>query len=295
MDFAIGSIASGAVIGGVIGFLTGVFGIGGGFLLTPLLLIVMGVVPQVAVATGLAVIFLNSTYGLYARRGSGTIDIKLSLVLSLGSIVGVLAGAFLLARLSALPQITVLGRQQNPAHYTLLVVFVVLLAGIASFLYSDIRRHGDSTIPIRVGLLSHLRLPPYGHFPMLEVPRLSLPSLIAMGLVVGLLTGLLGVGGGVVLLPALVYLVGLRAVKAAGTSMLLVWITSLTGVVRMSGGGHISRALLLVLLAGGFAGTWIGTKVGLTLQGRSIRLYFVFVVLAAFLLVAWELLKLTFL
>jgi uncharacterized protein len=295
MELTVAFVVGAILIGGLIGFLTGVFGVGGGFMLTPLLMIVLGVPPQVAVSTGLAVILVNSSYGLFVRRGSNTVDGKLSLMISIGSVAGVLVGAQLLTVLAQAPSLTVLGREQDAAQYALLVIFLVLLSWIAGYLYYDTRKHGGETASVQVGILASVKLPPYGRFASLDEPRLSVPALVVLGLVVGLLTGLLGVGGGVVLLPALVYLVGQRAAKAAGTSLLLVWIASATGVIRMAGESSISLSLLGILLVGGFSGTTAGTRLGLTLSGSKIRLYFVFVVLAAVALVVYELLKVTFL
>ena len=294
MELSIAFIVGGVIIGGLIGFLTGVFGVGGGFMLTPLLMIVLGVPAPVAVGTGLAVILANSTYGLYVRRKSKTIDIKLSLVISIGSVGGVLIGAWLLDLLARTPDITILGREQEPARYVLLVLFLLLLGWIAGYLYYDYRKHYGETVAVRVGLLAGVSLPPYTAFRSLERPMLSVPALVLMGILVGLLTGLLGVGGGVVLLPALVYLVGQRAIKAAGTSLLLVWIASLTGVIRMAGVNNISLVLFVILLAGGFTGTALGTRIGLALKGPKLRLYFIVVVVAAVILVAYELVKITF-
>lgn len=264
-------------------------------MLTPLLMIALGVPPQSAVGTGLAVILVNSSYGLFVRRKSNTVDGKLSITISIGSVVGVLVGAQLLTVLSRAPGLTVLGREQDMAQYVLLVIFLVLLSWIAGYLFYDTRKHDGGTVSVRVGKLASVGLPPYGRFASLEEPLLSLPALVLLGFVVGLLTGLLGVGGGVVLLPALVYLVGQRAAKAAGTSLLLVWIASATGVIRMAGESSISLPLLVILLVGGFSGTAVGTRLGLRLSGPKIRLYFVFVVLAAVVLVAYELVQVTFL
>ena len=124
------------------------------------------------------------------------------------------------------------------------------------------------------------------NFRSLEQPRLSILPLGMLGLSVGVLTGLLGTGGGVLLLPLLVYLVGQRTVKAAGTSLLLVWIASLAAVVLKGQAGQINYILLAALLTGALAGTYFGTKIGLRLAGPRIRIYFVFVVLAAMLMVA---------
>ena len=104
----------------------------------------------------------------------------------------------------------------------------------------------------------------------------------------------MGVGGGIMMLPSLIYLVGQRTGKAAGTSLLLVWVSSLVAVVRKGVAGQLSLYLFLALLAGGIAGTFVGTKIGLKLSGPNIRFYFVYVVIAAIGLIGYKLYMLTF-
>ena len=293
MEISLSFISVAVLIGGLVGLLTGIFGVGGGFILTPLLMICMGVSSPIAVGSGLAVILINSTWGLYKRRGTGTVDAKLSFIISAGSFFGVLAGSFLLRYLASLPDIAIFGKEQNTADYFLLWLFVMLLSFIAGYLYYDYHKHNGKAPAVRIGFFAKFPIKPLGNFPSLEQPSLSLPLLVGLGVAVGLLTGLLGVGGGVILLPALVYLVGQRAVKAAGTSLLLVWIASFIAVIQKGIGGEINLPLTVALLIGGLIGTSFGTKFGLKFEGPKIRLYFVYVVIAATLLVAYEITRLT--
>ena len=96
-----------------------------------------------------------------------------------------------------------------------------------------------------------------------------------------------------VLLPGLVYLVGQRSVRAAGTSLLLVWLTSAAAVGLHARDGNVSGYLFLPMIAGSIPGAYLGTKVGLKIAGPKLRLYFVFVVAAALVLIGWELLRMT--
>ena len=293
MEISLSFISVAVLIGGVVGVLTGIFGVGGGFILTPMLMICMGVASPIAVGSGLAVILINSTWGLYKRKGTGTIDTKLSLIVSAGSFFGVIAGSFLLRYLATMPDIIILGKEQNAADYSLLWLFAVLLGFIAAYLYYDYHNHNGKAPNVRIGLFAKLPIKPLARFSSLDQPSLSLPLLVGLGIAVGLLTGLLGVGGGVILLPALVYLVGQRAVKAAGTSLLLVWIASFVAVIQKGIGGEIDPKLTIALLIGGLIGTSLGTKLGLKFEGPKIRIYFVYVVVAATLLVIYEIARLT--
>src|SRR3989339_407693 len=224
MDFTLLQYAEGTIIALIVGLLTGIFGVGGGFLLTPALIII-GVPGEIAVGTGLAAILVSSTVGLWKRRGSKTVDVKLALTLASGSIFGVLVGIWILEHIKNMETITVFGRQQEPVEFILLCLFFLLLIWIGGFLVYDLRKHGGKVIEKHVGSFAKIKFPPYMHFSSLEEPHVSAVLTILLGFGVGVLTGLLGIGGGVMLLPALVYLIGQRAIKAAGTSLLLVWIS----------------------------------------------------------------------
>ncbi|UCD30515.1 MAG: sulfite exporter TauE/SafE family protein, partial [Planctomycetota bacterium] len=170
----------------------------------------------------------------------------------------------------------------------------VLLVWIAGYMIFDYKRNHDKGGDRRVGFFTRFKVPPYLHFSSLEQPELSFLMLLIMGFCIGILTGLMGVGGGVLLVPSLIYLVGQRTSKAVGTSLLLVWISSLVAVIRKTGAGHVSVPLLLFLLAGGLTGTFLGTKIGLNLAGHKIRQYFIYVVIAAVLIVGYKLFTMTF-
>lgn len=294
MDFTFIQLAGSAILGLIVGLLTGIFGVGGGFLMTPSLMILLSIPGPLAVGTDLLSNFCNATVALHGRKGSGTVDSKLAVIIASGSIIGVLIGSQLLDYLKDLPRLMVLGKEQDPVQFTLLVMFFLLLLWIACFLYWDYHRNGGKAPKKRIGSLHYIKLPPYMHFSSLEEPKLSVALLVVLGFVVGLLTGLMGIGGGVVLLPALIYLVGQRTVKAAGTSLLLVWISSLVAVGRKMGAGDVSFVLFVPIIAGRLIGTHFGTKIGLRLHGPKIRLYFVFVVLVVVALVAFKLYRLCF-
>ena len=288
MDLSIVQILVSGVIALLVGLLTGVFGVGGGFLMTPALIILVAIPGPMAVGTGLVNFCANSTLGIIKRRGSGTVAPKIALLVGIGSMVGVMIGSWILESLNKLPPITLMGREQSPLELVLMVVFLLLLTGIAIFMYWDVRyaarlRNDDEP---QVGLLARVKLPPYGHFQILDEPRLSITALFLFGVLGGILTGLLGIGGGVIMLPALIYLVGLHTHKAAGTSLLLVWIASFAGAVNNLFIGNVHWILLLILLAGGMLGTWIGTHIAMHISSHNTRKYFIFVLLLAILLVA---------
>jgi hypothetical protein len=277
-----------------VGLLTGIFGVGGGFLMTPALMVILGVPGPIAVGTDLAAIWVNSSYALFQRRNTATVDLKLAVPVAIGSLAGVWLGVSLLVYLKHLPPFFINGRDIVAVQYVLLSAFTVLLFVIAVFMGIDYRRTGGVAPAKRVGLFAKIKLPPYGRFASLEEPTMSMAALGLLGGVVGFATGLMGIGGGVIYLPALVYLVGQRTSKAAGTSLLLVWISSLIAVVLNLRADNIHGLLFAALIAGGLLGAFLGTRIGLKMTGPKIRQYFIYVLVAAIGLVVYEVLRLTF-
>ncbi len=287
MIFPIGVYLGALAIGASIGVLTGMFGVGGGFLITPLLNVLLGVPISIAVGTGVVQILGVSTAGIYRRRGEGLIDYKMALILFGGNYVGVRLGARTLGWLNGLESIS-LGSRRAPAGevYTLLI-FAVLLIGIAVWMFLDTSRSHTEEPP--QGLFARVRLPPYTHLASVGGTPLSIPVLSYFGLALGFLTGLLGIGGGVILLPALVYLVGMRTHCAAATSLVIVWLTSFVATITHSLAGNTDLLLAVPLLVGGSLGLQVGVNVCNRTGGARLRRYFCFVVLAAVVLIVGKL------
>jgi uncharacterized membrane protein YfcA len=293
-DFTLVTYLGGSAIALFVGLLTGIFGVGGGFLLTPALMVLLSVPGPIAVGTGLAFILVNSTYAIFRRRHSKTIDVKLGLTTAAGGIAGVFIGLLLMKALKTMPPLKILGREQVAVQYILLCLFLLLLAFITIIMVLDLYKSGGNRPDKRIGLFSRIKLAPYAHFDSLDYPKLSILPILVLGYIIGILTALLGVGGGVVMLPALVYLVGQHTAKAAGTSLLLVWVSSAAGITGHLVMGNIKPLLLLGMLICGIIGTNMGTHIGLRLPGSKIRSYFVYVVILAIAMVAFKLYVITF-
>lgn len=282
----------GFIIAFAVGGLTAVFGVGGGFMMTPALMILLGIPGPVAVGTDVAAILINTSYALLKRRNTGTVNLKIAIPIAAGSLAGVWGGVNLLLFLKHMPPLFLNGREIVAAQLILLCCFVALLTSIAAFMLFDYRRNGYEAPLKRVGLFSQLKLPPYGCFNCLEEPNFSIPVLILLGAFVGFTTGLMGVGGGVIYLPALVYLIGLRTAKATGTSLLLVLISSLLAVVLNLTAQNINWPLLTALIAGGMSGVYFGTKIGLSMGGPNLRKYFIYILILAAVLISFEIVRL---
>jgi uncharacterized protein len=294
MDLSVWTILAASVIATFVGFLTGVFGIGGGFLVTPILIILLAIKPQVAVATTIAMILFTSTFGLWKRRGTGTVDGKLAAVISIGTLPGVFVGLWLLHKLARLPDLHLRGRTLPAGDYIILWAFVSLLLAVAAFLIWDYRRSGGIPPVRRVGLFAKILIEPRITFDSLEHKKHPLIPLVLLGVPIGMLTGLLGLGGGIVMLPALNYLVGQRAVKAAGTSLLIVWLSVLVATITNLAAGNIDIPLAAILTIFGIVGTYYGTELGLKIEGPRLRLHFVGIILAAAALIAAKIAHLSF-
>ena len=292
-EYTIMTLIGGALLSAVVGMLTGIFGVGGGFLLTPALIILLNVAPASAVGTGLAVILFTGAMGLFKRRGTSTVDYRLAAFIATGAILGVLIGQYTLQSLQTIT-ITIAGQEQPAITYILMWAFAVLLVVIAILFFLDVRRRETQPSSAPPGYLQRVRLGRTTWFASLDGARISIIPLILIGGVVGFMTGLMGIGGGVLMLPIFIYLIGLEPVRAAGTSLVLVWLSALTALVPNIRDGNIAWPLLIMMVVGGFFGAHLGTNIGLKLDSRKIRAYFIVVILAAIALVGYKISVMTF-
>jgi len=281
MDWPVSTLIGASVLAFFVGILTGVFGVGGGFLMTPGLMILLSVPGPIAVGTGLAAILANSSLGVYKRRGTSTVDGHLAMTMSVGSVVGVVAGSFLLEAIQGIQPVMLKGAKRDPVELLLLSLFAVLLIWMAIYIAHDCRHTKRGGVERPAPLLRRVPVPPTKSYHTVVDHELSVPMLIVLGLVIGVLTGLLGIGGGVVLLPILIYWVGQDPKQAAGTSLVMVLIASFVGVVHKGLTGHISLSLWLVMMVGGLIGTRLGTMIGLGVAGEKLKTWFLVVVLLA--------------
>ncbi len=236
-------------LGILIGLSLGLLGGGGSILTVPALVYVVGQSPQAAVSASLAIVGVNSLLGATFHRLQGTLDWRVALTFG---------GAGMLASYSAAG----LSKQLSPA--LLLITFALLMLVIGGMM---LRRRATAS-----------------HGP--DQMR-SLPVILASGSGVGLLTGVLGVGGGFLIVPALVFLVGLPMQRAVGTSLVVIAMNSFAGLLGHLGAGTLDMALILVFIAAGLLGTLVGTRLSRRVSPVQLgRLFGVFVIgLGLFLLV----------
>jgi uncharacterized protein len=276
--------AASLALGWLVGALSGVFGVGGGFLLTPLLVIALGLPYTTAVGTGLLQILGVSLIALVPHLRRGTVASKTACIMLGGSLVGVLLGKHLHEWLHE--GCCAAGWPDSSFQVVMHTLFLALLALVALLLWR--RPEATEERP----LLQKLPVGPHIHIRAADLHGVSLIGLSYLGVVVGLLTGLLGVGGGVAMVPALILGVGLSPHVAAGTSLALVAVNSGWGAFQYARAGETHYLLAVLLLAGGAAGAQLGAWIHVRLHAARMRRAFVGVVALTMLLIAWDVARL---
>ena len=256
-----------ATLGLVVGCLSGIFGVGGGFLMTPLLML-MGIPAPVAVAAGAnlaAASSMSSVVGQFERRG---VDLRMGLVISIGGIIGVGIGSLLFSWL----------KSQGAAEATVRIAYTILLGSLGtSLVWESLRaiaktRAGGPPPNFRRSTndFAH-RLPFKVRFPRSKLVISVIPPL-AIGIGVGILSAIMGVGGGFILIPALVYIIHMPPNLVVGTSTLQVLITaSATTFLQSAANGSLDLVLSGLLIVGGVMGAQFGVIIGRKLKGEQLR------------------------
>ncbi|MEZ6060399.1 MAG: sulfite exporter TauE/SafE family protein [Planctomycetaceae bacterium] len=277
--------------GGVVGFLSGMFGIGGGFLLVPLLNALLGVPMPTAIGSTACYTLGPATTAMLARRPTAGF-IELPLILSGGMFAGVLSGTYAIAHLKVLPKLNVFGRALPAVDLIVLTSYAALMMTIFVVSLTDALRRSASERTRRKGLLSSWLLPPVAEIPDLHPGRYSIVLLAGTGYAVGVLSGFLGMSGGLVLIPATVFLLGLQVHDAATVTIVTVWLVSLQATVMHGLHRHIDLLLVLSLLVSGTLGARLGTEVGMRLPGRQLKIGFSLLVFSASTIVVLRLAEL---
>jgi len=262
-------------LGGVVGFLSGLFGVGGGFLMTPLL-IMIGVPPVVAAASDSNQIVAASTSGTYAHSRAGTVDFKMGVLLFSGGIVGGTLGVFLVKTL----------RELGEADLVIHLTYVVMLGGIGSYMFVEslagLRgRRAVAPRTARRSLYARIvdALPWKTEFPRSGI-RLSPVVPLALGTFVGILAAVMGVGGGFIMIPVMVYLLRMPMHVVVGTSLFQILFTCIHVTILQSTLNHaVDVVLALLLLLGSVVGAQVGAKASRRLHADQLKIFMAVVVL----------------
>ena len=254
-------------LGAAVGFLSGMFGVGGGFLLTPFL-IFSGISAPIAVATGANQIVATSVSGALAQWRRNNIDFRMGTVLIAGGVAGAFIGVLLLKVL----------REAGQAGLIISLTYVALLGTIGTLMLAEsiraIRRARAGRPPSgrRPGQHNWVHgLPLKMRFPRSRLYISAIPPLV-IGWVVGLLTAFLGVGGGFIMVPAMIYLLRMPTNIVIGTSTFqIIFVTAVVTILHASINNSLDVVLALMLAAGGVMGGQFGVGAGQKLRGEQLR------------------------
>jgi uncharacterized protein len=254
-------------LGAAVGFLSGMFGVGGGFLLTPFL-IFSGISAPIAVATGANQIVATSVSGALAQWRRNNIDFRMGTVLIAGGVAGAFIGVLLLKVL----------REAGQAGLIISLTYVALLGTIGTLMLAEsiraIRRARAGRPPSgrRPGQHNWVHgLPLKMRFPRSRLYISAIPPLV-IGWVVGLLTAFLGVGGGFIMVPAMIYLLRMPTNIVIGTSTFqIIFVTAVVTILHASINNSLDVVLALMLAAGGVMGGQFGVRAGQKLRGEQLR------------------------
>jgi uncharacterized protein len=272
-------------IGLGVGWLSGLFGVGGGFLLTPLLILI-GIPSPVAVASGANQTLGASVSGLIAQLRRGTVDLRMGGVLLAGGLVGSVAGVQLFAALQA----------AGLVDLAVSLFYVVVLGAVGGLMVAEsaraIRRRAQGRARDRLHAHSWMHgLPLRMRFRKSRLYISVIPPL-AIGAAIGVLSAVMGVGGGFMLVPAMIYLLGIPTAVVIGTSLFqVVFVAANVTLLQAIQLGTVDIVLTMLLLAGGVAGAQFGAAMGAKLRGEETRALLGLLVLGVAVALLWGLLR----
>ncbi len=262
-------------MGGAVGFLSGMFGVGGGFLMTPLL-IFYGIPPTVSVGTEASQIVASSVSGVLAHLKRKTVDFQMGGFLVLGGGIGSIVGILIFRYLSQIGQIETF----------ISIVYVVFLGSIgALMLLESVRTLFRSTQAPRTKRrhrsVDWMAAMPFAmRFRRSQLYISPIPPII-LGFFGGILAAIMGVGGGFIMVPAMLYILKMPTNVVIGTSLFqIIFVTAITTVLHAGANQTVDIVLGILLLSGGVIGAQLGARAGVNLKGEQLRALLALIVLA---------------
>jgi uncharacterized membrane protein YfcA len=262
-------------LGAAIGFLSGLFGVGGGFLMTPLL-IFLGVPPAIAVGSGAVQILSSSVSAVLGQLRRKAVDKRMGAVLTAGGVVGSTLGVQLFGWLN----------RQGHVDIVVTLAYVLMLGTVGGLMFAE-----SVGSMIRSRQLLRRRSKLHQHHWLHGLPlkmrftesRLYISALLplSVGAGVGVMTAVMGVGGGFIMLPAMIYLIGMPTAVVVGTSLLQISVVAaITTFLQAYNNQNVDIVLGLLLIAGGVVGAQFGARAGAVLRGEQLRILLALLVLA---------------
>ena len=263
-------------MGAAVGFLSGMFGVGGGFLITPLL-IFYNIPPVVAVATGANQVVASSISGAITHFRRGTLDVKLGTVLLIGGLTGATVGIWIFSLLRAVGQLDLI----------ISLMYVIFLGTVGGLMLLEsinaMRRaaRNEPPVPRKPGHQHWVhKLPLKVRFKKSKI-FLSVIPIVALGFAIGILTSIMGVGGGFIMVPAMIYLLRIPTNVVVGTSLFqIIFVTAYTTIVQAATNYSVDIVLAFILMVAGVIGAQYGVRVGQKLRGEQLRALLGLLVLA---------------
>ena len=287
------SVNVGAVfgMGGLVGLLSGIFGVGGGFLMTPLL-IMLGIPPTVAAASDSNQIVGASTSGTLAHLRLGNVDVKMGLLLLVGGVIGGTGGVFVIKILRAM----------GNADFLINITYVLMLGFVGGYMFleslSAMRKAKAPAKPAEAQ--THKKASAFARF-QASLPwqmdfarsgvRMSPVMPLILGIFVGILSAVMGVGGGFIMVPVMVYLLRMPMHVVAGTGLFQMLFTCINVTIMQARTNHtVDFILALLLLIGSSIGAQIGVKLGKKLNGEQMKILLASIVLVVMFKILYQLL-----
>ena len=288
------------ILGCIAGFLSGFFGIGGSSLITPILQVIFQIPFQICVGSSLAQTAGSSITAVLRHWKLGNVDFKLAFLILGVNFLGVESGARILDYLGSLDTFVIKNQEIHYVEYYSRWLFLLILLVIAglitleslpsnSLLKGRIKTQNETNTKLTGRLIQRLQIPPIIDFPKSNLYSISIVAITYPAFFIGIATGLLGIGGGVITVPLLIYGCGVPTNIAVGTSLLLVFFSTFYGTIIHSMRHNVDLTLLSTLLIGSTIFAQIGASMTQLISGHSIRFYFSFIVWALSILLIYDL------
>ena len=262
-------------LGGLVGFISGMFGVGGGFLMTPLLIFV-GIPPTVAVASEANQILASSISGGIAHFQKRGVDMRMGCVLLAGGLLGSAVGVQLYAVMREIGQIDLM----ISLCYVVFLGVIGLLMMIESIRAIHARQIGRHIPARRPGQHNWIHgLPFKMRFKVSHLYTSIIPPIL-MGFFVGILAAIMGVGGGFIMVPAMIYLLRMPTNVVIGTSLFqIIFVSAAVTIMHAVKNQTVDVVLATILIIGGVMGAQIGARIGQKLRGEQLRALLALIVL----------------
>jgi uncharacterized membrane protein YfcA len=272
-------------LGAAVGFLSGLFGVGGGFLMTPLLMF-LGVPPAVAVATGTAHVVASSVSGAIAQYRRNNVDVKMGLIMCVGGLAGSVVGVEVVRVL----------RRAGQFDLVISLTYVTFLGVIGALMLAESlntwRQAQAGIVPAARKSGQHSwvdGLPFKMRFQRSKLYISAIPPVV-IGMFVGFMAAVMGIGGGFVIIPAMIYLLRMSTSVVVGTSLFqIVFVAAASTILHAVQNKTVDVMLAVVLMIGGVLGAQYGARVGEKIRGEHWRLMLALLVLVVCLRIGYDL------